>query len=77
VYTNIYLSLDFSHKVSTKRCWKHKYVDSVFSKLSHWVIGIFYSITKLHPSFFPLKFWRVIHDNWTSTIQEGVLRIKP
>jgi hypothetical protein len=45
VYTNIYLSLDFSHKVSTKRCWKHKYVDSVFSKLSHWVIGIFYSIT--------------------------------
>jgi hypothetical protein len=75
VHISICLSLDFSHRVFTKRCWRHKYADSVSPKLSHWVIGVFHSITGSHPSFFTLGFWRVIHDIWASTVQGGVLRI--
>jgi hypothetical protein len=53
-----------------------KYVDSVTPKLSHWIIGVFHSITELDPSFFPLGFWRIIHVNLASTVQGGRLRIK-
>jgi hypothetical protein len=51
VHTSICLSLDFFHRVFTKRRWRHGYADSVSPKLSHWVIGVFHNITKLHPSF--------------------------
>jgi hypothetical protein len=59
VHTSICLSLDFSHWVFTKRRWRHKYASSGSPKLSHWVIGVFHTITASHPSFFPLSFWRV------------------
>jgi hypothetical protein len=42
MHTCICLSLDFFHRVFTKRRWRHKYVDSVSPKLSHWVIGVFH-----------------------------------
>jgi hypothetical protein len=37
-----------------------KYVDSVTPKLSHWIIGVFHSITELDPSFFSTGF---LEDN--------------
>jgi hypothetical protein len=41
--------------------------------LGYW---IFSQHNRITPFIFPLGFWRVIHDNWASTVQGGVLRIK-
>jgi hypothetical protein len=54
--SSICLFLDFSHRVFTKRHWRHKYANSVSPKLSHWAIGVFHSITGLHASFFSTRF---------------------
>jgi hypothetical protein len=35
VHTSICMSLDFSHRIFTKRFWRHKYADSVSPKLSN------------------------------------------
>jgi hypothetical protein len=56
MHTSICLSLDFFDMVFIKRRWRHRYVDSISPKLSHWVIGVFHNITGFHPSVFPLGF---------------------
>jgi hypothetical protein len=49
-----------------------EYAGSVSPNLSHCIVGVFHGITRLEPSFFPLGFWRIIHVNWASIVQEGV-----
>jgi hypothetical protein len=36
------------------------YAESVYPNLSHWVIGVFHSISRMEPSFFPSNVRRII-----------------
>jgi hypothetical protein len=48
MYTKICLSLDFSHKCFYKRDVKDMiYAESVSHNLSHWVVGVFHSISRM------------------------------
>jgi hypothetical protein len=54
VHIDIYLSLDFPHRILQRDIRDMKFTDSISSKLSHWVIVAFHSIKSLDPLFFHL-----------------------
>jgi hypothetical protein len=75
VHTSICLSLDFFERVFTKRHWRYKYVESVSPKIFSMSCTSFSQHNRMTFFIFSLNFWRIIHDNWALTVQEGVLTI--
>jgi hypothetical protein len=57
VHTIICLPIDFSHKGFYKRDVKGMiYVGGVSPNLSHWVVGVFHSMSRMETFIFPTEF---------------------
>jgi hypothetical protein len=57
MHTRICLSLNFSHKGFYKRDVKDMiYIESASPNLSHWIIGVFHSISRTETFIFPTGF---------------------